>query len=170
MTSSADLEIIEHLNENLASVYRALGELASTLRDDAFVVGTHEMSRYFGDVVLQMREFTNAEPQPVNVIMTALRQCVERDATGAMLLYAMSMVVGPRLLVSLRDANEVLVLERARALCALAQDVTLRQVLAVATLVQGRAPIEEQAWQDDAREIVRLLEESGNVESFGISR
>jgi hypothetical protein len=48
--------------------------------------------------------------------------------------------------------------------------VTLRQVLAVATLVQGRAPIEEQAWQDDAREIVRLLEESGNVESFGISR
>ncbi len=170
MTSPDDLAIIEHVSGSLSSVYRALGELAPTLSDDAFVVATYEMSRNFGDVVLQMREYTNVEPTSVDVIDTALRQAVQRDVTGAMLLYAISMVVGPRLLVSLRDAQEVLVDERARALCAEAQDVTLRQVLAVGHLVRDRAPIEEQAWQDDAREIVALLEDSGNVESFGISR
>ena len=66
------------------------------------------MARAFGEVALSMREYTGSSPASAarRSFDAVLRHAWREDQTGALALYAMPMVVGPRLLVSLRDAHE----------------------------------------------------------------
>ena len=99
-------EMARHLLACYDTIYMVLGESAPTLTTDAYVVRTYEMGRAFGDLALEMRGHVAAtDDVPVPVLDAVLRHAVANDDSGAMLLYAMAMVVGPRLLVTLLDAR-----------------------------------------------------------------
>jgi hypothetical protein len=91
------------------------------------------------------------------------------DETGAMTLYAVAMVVGPRLLVSIRDAHELIDDPALGSLLDYAADVVVREILAVGEVARNQAPIEDSSWQDAARDLSDTLDSAGNAESFGVS-
>ena len=165
-------EIGEHVLACYDTIYIVLGESASILTNDSYVVRTYEMGRAFGELALELREYL-AEPvvEPIPIVDEVLRRAVESDVTGAMVLYAMAMVVGPRLLVSLLDARTALSNgEKLAELFSDASMVCVKEIRAAGEVAKAQAPIEDQEWQRVARELSRILDESGSAESLGISR
>lgn len=165
-------DVGEHLLSCFNAVYVHLGECAPTLRTDAYVVRVHEMSRSFGEIALLLREYVGRGAiTPLAVIGQVLDQAVANDPSGAMTLFAMALVVGPRLLVSLRDAREELGPDtELTAICERAAQVTVQQLLQIANATQHQEDIDDFQWQEGARSLTTMVEKAGNAESFGISR
>jgi len=163
---------VEHLLSCVDAVYRALGESAPRMSEDAYAVAVHEMSRSFGAVALAMRQYVGAsDVEPMPVILEVLDRALDADPTGAMTLFAIALVVGPRLLVSLRDARASLTGdEAATALLEHAAQVTVAQLLLIARVTQHQENIDDPAWQAAARGLTTTVEKAGNAESFGFSR
>jgi hypothetical protein len=162
---------LTHLLSCFDAVYRGLGESAPLLSGDANVVRVHEMSRSFGDVALEIREHLgDSTVEPLAVITHVLRQALVDDESGALTLYVMALVVGPRLLVSLRDAREALGEGETRTLMEHAAQVVVREVLSISDVAQNQQIIEDPLWQERARGLLTTVESAGNAESFGISR
>jgi hypothetical protein len=170
MTSSRDT--MEHLFSCFDAAYLVLGESAPTLTNDAFVIRTYEMARALGEVALSFREYLDEVTGPgLAPLEDVLRRAVRSDGSGAMVLFAMATVVGPRVLVSLRDARaEGALDESALALLDLASRVLVREIRAVGDVATKFPPIEDPAWQECARSLTTTLEAAGNAENFGTSR
>lgn len=164
-----DVDVVAHLGDCFDATYRGLGELAPLMSNDAFVVVTHEMSRSFGEVALSMREYTNQPLVPLPVISALLARSNTLDPSGTLTLYAVAMVIGPRLLVSLRDALEIVSEPRAREIFDEGQLVTVRQVRRVGELV-AEPGIDETSWLAGVRELGDMVEFGQNAESFGLFR
>ena len=165
-------EIAEHILACYDTIYIVLGESAPTLTNDAYVVRTYECARAYGELALELREHLG-EPfvEPVPVLEDVLRHAVAGDGSGALVLYAMAMVVGPRLLVSLLDARTALSNDpELLQLFSDASMVCVREIRATGEVAKDQAPIEDVAWQDLARELSATLDSAGNAESLGISR
>jgi hypothetical protein len=165
-------ETLEHLFSCVDTMYRVLGASAPNFTDDAYVVCTYESARALGEVALRFREYLGeVDPEPVPALADVLLEASGDDPTGAMSLYCLAMVAGPRVLVSLRDAREYVDLsEEELEVVNLASQVLLAQMYAVGEVAQRREPIEDEDWQRRARELTDRLEHAGNAESFGISR
>jgi hypothetical protein len=165
-------ETLEHLYSCFDTMYRVLGASAPSFSDDACVVRTYESARALGEVGLAFRErLGDVDPTPNGAIENVFVQAGGDDHTGALELYCLAMVVGPRVLVSLRDAREYVELdEDDRALLNRASQVLLREMHAVGEVAARRETIEDDAWQQRARDLADQLEITGNAESFGISR
>jgi hypothetical protein len=164
-------EIGEHLLACYDTIYIVLGECAPTLSNDVYVVRAYEMGRAFGELALELREYLG-EPdvEPFPILDQVLRRGVASDATGAQVLFAMAMVVGPRLLVSLLDARTALSDdEQLTDLFREASTVGVREIRATGEVAKGQSPIEDEEWQRVARELSATLDDAGNAESLGIS-
>jgi hypothetical protein len=165
-------EIAEHLLACYDTIYIVLGESAPTLSNDAYVVRTYESARAYGTLALELREYL-AEPAvtPFPTLDQVLRRAVAGDDTGALVLYAMAMVVGPRLLISLLDARTALDGDpRLTELFNGASMVCVREIRATGEVAKDQAPIEDLEWQSLARDLSATLDSAGNAESLGISR
>jgi hypothetical protein len=163
---------LEHLFSCFDTTYQVLGASAPNLTNDAYVVRTYEAARAMGDVALSLRGILDEVPStPVDALHDVLMESAVDDLSGAMLLFCLAMVVGPRLMVSLRDAREfdefdddaLRVLNEASA-------VVLAEILAVGAVAKTQGAIEDEHWQKQARGLARHLEEAGYADSFGISR
>jgi hypothetical protein len=167
---SDDRDVVAHLADCFDAAYQALGELAPLLSFDSYVVCVHEMSRSFGEVALSMREYTGRSAKPLGIVDAVLRQSWREDQSGALTLYTVAVLVGPRLLVSVRDALELVSDARARELCDQAQLVTVRLLRQVGDLPEPPVAPDAPQWQGAARDLAALVESSGNADSFGTSR
>jgi hypothetical protein len=168
-------ETLEHLLACVDAVYRGLGETAPRLTNDTYVVRVHEMGRSFGEVALALRtHLGDVDAAPLAVIAAVLERAARGDETGAMTLYTMAHVVGPRLLVSLRDAREApgdaAADPAVTQLLGFAAQVTLAQVLSIVDVTADQPHIDDPLWQEQARALVAMVEKAGNAESFGVSR
>jgi hypothetical protein len=165
-------ETLEHLFSCFDTMYRVLGASAPNFSDDAYVVRTYESARALGEVALRFREYLgDVDLDPISALAEVLVEAAADDSTGAMSLYCLAMVAGPRVLVSLRDAREYVDLSGEELeVVNLASQVLLAQMYAVGEVAQRRGPIEDEDWQRRARELADRLENTGNAESFGISR
>jgi hypothetical protein len=168
----SDREIAEHILGCYDTIYIVLGESAPTLTNDAYVVRTYETARAYGELALELREHVgDARVAPLPVLEGVLRDAVAGDGTGALVLYAMAMVVGPRLLVSLLDARTALSNDAdLRELFSDASMVCVKEIRATGEVAKDQAPIEDTDWQNLARELSSTLDSAGNAESLGISR
>lgn len=167
----ASRSTLTHLLSCFDAVYRGLGESAPLLSGDANAVRAYEMSRSFGEVALEIREhLDDATAEPLAIITHVLRQALSDDESGALTLYAMALVIGPRLLVSLRDAREELSDGVVRVLLEHASQVTVREVLSIGDVEQSVQITGDPLWQERARGLMTSVEAAGNAESFGISR
>ncbi len=165
-------EMARHLLACYDTIYRALGESAPTLTNDAYVVRTYEMGRAFGELALEMREFTGAVEVPsVGVLDAVLRHAVAYDDSGAMVQYAMAMVVGPRLLVTLVDARTTMTSdETLLALFNHGSQVVVAEVIATGEVAKNQAPIDDPSWQAAAFDLATTMDMAGHAESLGLSR
>jgi len=165
-------EIAEHLLACYDTIYMVLGEGAPTLSNDAYVVRTYETARAYGALALELREHLGeSTTAPIPVLDEVLRRALAGDDSGALALYAMAMVVGPRLLVTLLDARTALSPDP--SLTALFNDASMRcvkEIRATGEVAKDQAPIEDIEWQTLARDLSTTLDRSGNAESLGISR
>jgi hypothetical protein len=165
-------EIAEHLLACYDTIYIVLGESAPKLSNDAYVVCAYEAARVYGALALELREHLG-EPvvEPIRLLDEVLRRAVADDETGALVLYAMAMVVGPRLLVSLLDGRNAL--DNDPILTALFNDASMacvRAMRAFGEVAKDQAPIDDLEWQSLARDLATTLDLAGNAESLGISR
>jgi hypothetical protein len=165
-------EMARHLLACYDTIYMALGESAPTLTCDAYVVRTYEMGRAFGALALEMRAFTDdRDVSPIGVLDAVLRHALASDDSGAMVLYAMAMVVGPRLLVTLLDARANMTSdERLLAHFNHGSQVVVSEVLATGEAAKSQAPIDDPSWQAAAFDLATTLDMAGNAESLGLSR
>jgi hypothetical protein len=165
-------EMARHLLACYDTIYMALGESAPTLSTDAYVVRTYEMGRAFGALALEMRDYTElTNVAPIGVLDAVLRHAVANDDSGAMVLYAMAMVVGPRLLVTLLDARANMTSDATLlALFNHGSQVVVAEVLATGDVAKSQAPIDDPSWQAAAFDLATTLDMAGNAESLGLSR
>lgn len=162
---------LEHLFSCFDTTYQVLGASAPHLTDDAYAVRAYEAGRAMGDVALSLRTIlVDVSSNPLGALRDVLEASVADDLTGAMLLYCLAMVVGPRLMVSLRDAREFEELD-ADALRVLneASAVVLAEILAIGEVAKSQGTIDDERWQEQARGLARHLEEAGYADSFAIS-
>lgn len=152
------------------SMYAVLGAHAGRLSDDACTIRAHEAARAFGGVSHALHEYLGDHPRrPVVALEDVLRDALDSDETGAMVMYALASIVGPRVLVTVRDARELDALDAsAHALLSRASDVLVSEILAVSHLGERATTLVSDRWAPRARELTRRLEESGNAESFGL--
>ncbi len=159
---------LSHLASCCAAIYAVLGAGAPQLTDDAYVVCTYEMARAFGERSLEAQTQLGLDAlAPESVVDAVLRRALGVDESGAMVLYAMAMVIGPRLLISLRDAREVGAEGAYRAWLDATSVTTVAQMQSIAAVAKGREPINDPIWQASARELTETLESAGYGESFG---
>jgi hypothetical protein len=165
-------EIAEHILACYDTIYIVLGESAPSFTNDAYVIRTYESARAYGELALELREHLDATHVPsIPVVEDVLRRAAEGDASGALVLYAMAMVVGPRLLVSLLDARTALSPDaRLTELFADASMACVREIRATGEVAKDEAPIEDPEWLELARNLATTLDDVGNAESLGISR
>jgi hypothetical protein len=165
-------EIGQHLLACYDTIYIVLGESAPALTNDAYVVRAYETARAYGELALEMREhLDDPDVAPLPVLDDVLRHAVAGDASGALVLYAMAMVVGPRLLVTLLDARAALTNESALTeLSNHASMVCVKEIRATGEVAQDQAPIDDIEWQALARALSETFDAAGNAESLGLSR
>ena len=165
-------EIAAHLLACYDTIYIVLGESAPSFSNDAYVVRSYEMARAYGELALELREHLGgSDVVPIAVLEGVLRDAVAGDGTGALLLYAMAMVVGPRLLVSLLDARNSL--SNDPDLTELFSDASMacvKEIRATGEVAKDQEPIEDLRWLALARGLAETLENAGNAESLGLSR
>jgi hypothetical protein len=163
---------LEHLFSCFDTTYQVLGASAPNLTNDAYVVRTYEAGRAMGEVALALRTILGeVSGEPLEALSDVLRGSVADDLSGAMLLFCLAMVVGPRLMVSLRDAREFEEFDDdALAVLNEASAVVLAEILAVGAVAKSQGTIDDEHWQERARGLARHLEEAGYADSFGISR
>lgn len=162
--------VVAHLLALFDGVYYALGHAAPTLSNDAYVICVHDLSRIFGEVALELRSIDNDEVTgPWPIVEGVLSAAHHNDETGAMLLYAMSMVVGPRILVSLLDARTVVDSEELRTTFDAASQRVVSSIHAIGEVARHQPVIDDEAWQLAARDLSEMLEMAGHAESFGIT-
>jgi hypothetical protein len=170
--TSTNREIAEHILACYDTIYIVLGESAPNFTNDAYVVRTYETARAYGALALELREHLGAVPvATIPVLEGVLREAGIGDDTGALVLYAMAMVVGPRLLVSLLDARTGL--SHDVALTELFSDasmVCVREIRATGEVAKDQEPIEDPEWLKLARSLAETLDRAGNAESLGLSR
>jgi len=155
-----------HLATLYDALYLSLGEAAPRATHDAFVVRLHEASRTFGALALELRDAdVIADPLVVAIIANSMAE----DETGALTLYALAMVLGPRLLVSLREYLEDETDESRRQTLRHGSDLVVGEILAVGDVVAGEDPRDDPAWADAARALVDVLDAAGMAESLGQS-
>jgi hypothetical protein len=104
-------------------------------------------------------------------MQSVLVDALANDLSGAMVLFCFTVVVAPRLLVSLRDAREQVELsDGALVVLNSASQVLIREMFAAGDVAKSEGVIEDRHWQEFARGLSETLEKNGNAESFGISR
>jgi len=165
-------EIAAHLLSCFEAIYLVLGESAPKMLDDAYVIRSYETARAYGELALATRAYLgDADVPPLALLEAVLRFAVGADESGAMAMFAMSVAVGPRLLVSLLDARGAITDDpELLAILERASQVGVAQIRAIGDAASTRPPIEDLAWQNAARDLVNTLETAGSAESLGISR
>ncbi len=158
---------LAHLGSCFAALYRVLGESAPRFEDDASVVRAYEASRAFGELTLATRDAIDRPVEPLDVLADVLGRAVADDPSGRLALYCLAVVVGPRLLVSLRDARGV-VEESAAALLDDASNLVVSEIVAIRDLAGAPGERDAATGPGAARALGEALDDAGYADSLGV--
>ena len=173
--------ITGHLLACLDECYRTLGSLAPLIEDDATVVVVFETARRFGTLTLALREHLahrgGVDPTisivPVPLVGEALTDAFTADPSGFVLLFTLSTVVAPKLLVSLRDAGMALNDVNAGPLreeLATASGVIVSVLRQIGEFARSRSTADVDLWRATASDLESRFAQAGYGESFGLGR
>lgn len=148
-------------------LYLGLGEAAPALEGDAATIALYESSREVGAAALAWRERLDAGPAtPRAAVAGTLAEAARLDPSGRLALAAMTSLVGPRVLVTLRDLREEGDLdEAARAASSVASDAVVAAIWRCARAAERLGP-GDPAGAEGFAALARRLEAEGFGESF----
>ena len=159
--------VATHLLACVHALYRHWGECAPSFTNDTYTVCAYEGARRFGEVSLAWRAaLGDVTPGRVVAVDEVLARA-SADSTGTMSLYAVAVVVGPRLLVSARDAQALVRSDVWVELLNDTADATVAVMHRVQDAMQRCAPLVDDEWQARARGLADALEASGMAETLG---
>ena len=143
----ASREALEHLYSCFDAIYRVLGASApNSHQRRATSCGPTRArgpsARWRSSSASTSARYPRRRWTPIHA---TLLEAVADDLSGAMLLYCLVVVVGPRLLVSLRDARALDLDDAARAVLNAASDALVAEMLAAGEVAKTGAPIEDRA-------------------------
>jgi hypothetical protein len=168
--------VAAHLGACFDGLYRGLGAVAPTFTEDAHVVLAYELSRTFGecrhgfDELGAHRAAASVAPRPtVSEIEACLVRSATLDPTGALSLFAVASVIGPRLLVSLRDVAAAATEPTDGPLARRAREGATALVGAMHRigLVARASSADEGWWREAAADLEAPFARAGYAESFG---
>jgi hypothetical protein len=162
-------EVLAHLASCFAAPYRVLGERAGSFDDDGAVVRAYEAARAFGELTLAARERLGEAAEPLASVAAVLERAAAEDPSGRLALYCVAVVVGPRLLVSLRDAR-ALVDADAHDLLDHASDLVVAEIVAIRDLAGSRPSDGDALSPRAARALGEALDAAGFTDSLGVGR
>ncbi len=153
----------------LDGLYRGLGEAAPRAGEDAAAVALYEAARAVGGAALAWRGRLGDEPaEPLAAIVEVFGAAAGLDPSGRLSLAVATSLVGPRVLVSLRDAREepgeVPLDDGGRAASSVASDAVVAAIRRCARAAEGLDGGEEGA--DGFAALARRLDLDGYGESF----
>ena len=155
---------------NLSAVYGALyqvfGRAPPTVSNDGAVDRLYDVAVRSGKRCHELREGGVTIDRPLPVVVAGAEAATE-ESSGALALYFFSMVVAPRLLVSLRDARYAEPAEPWRAWLDGAANELVEMVNAVAESAKTMTAIDDEAFVARARDLRQLVDGAGFSESFG---
>ncbi len=149
---------VEHVASLVTGVHQGLEREVPHLEHGPYVICLSRAARAYAELSVQF------DPAPAHPVVTEILARAGAEPSGALALYAFSVVIGPRLLVSLVDLGPLDARFEAVA------EVTRRQLRACAGLASHPGSIDEPGFAVAARSLVRLAEQTGNAESFVLSR
>lgn len=155
-----------HLASLYDGLYLSLAQAAPRASLDGVVVRLHESSRAFGALALELRR-NDENVAPDALVTSVIENSLDHDETGSLTLYALSMVIGPRLLVSLRDYLEDESDGSRRVVLSHGSDVVIGEIRAVGVTMAREVPRDDAPWATAARAIVDTFDEAGMAESLG---
>jgi hypothetical protein len=155
----------EHLASIYDALYLTLGEGAPRVTSDECVVRLHETSRSFGELVRELRGDEDVVPDAV--VAAVITDAAAADESGLLMLYAWAMVLGPRLLVTLRDylVHESDVARR--EVVGRGGDRVVSEIWAASRTLARLAPRDDTPWARTARALAEGLDRAGMAESLG---
>ena len=167
-----------HLAGCFAELYESLGQVSTSLEDDAFVVAVFEFARRCGDLRQEFlalrahRAGANASlaQRRLTVIGESVAASVAEDPSGALTLYVVTSVLGPRLLISLRDVAALATGPGEgplRETCQEAASVLIAHSRYIGEIARVQAPQLAAPWHAAARRLEALVTQAGYGESFG---
>ena len=171
-------QVAGHLANCFGALYRSLGVVAPLVEDDTVMVALFEAARRFGDVrqsFLHLRAHrdggvTRDAPRDLLVIEEVVSASLGEDRSGALTAYVVAMVLGPRLLISLRDVSESCT-EAAeqplREACQFAANVLVSQSRNFADVVRDDEARDDESWRRAANRLTAVVSQAGYSESFG---
>ena len=154
-----------HLAPIYEALYSSLGRVAPQASWDAAVVRLHEASRAFGELSLEIRDGGDVDAN--SLVTGLLTDSLSQDQTGALTLYALAMVVGPRLLVTLRDYLQVETHEDRRPVLVHGSDIVVLEIRRVGAMMGHRESPDDPQWTSAARAMAQRLDGIGWAESLG---
>lgn len=118
MSSSLSIEQIEQraaaFDGCFTSLYEVIGDRCRFVSDDAITIALHVFARECGEWSARFRDLgphrAGATPQAVPAradLAELLRKGFDRDETGTLVLYAITVEIIPPLLIALRDAAQL---------------------------------------------------------------
>ncbi|HQU26972.1 MAG TPA: hypothetical protein PLS29_08085 [Acidimicrobiales bacterium] len=157
------------LLEVLDGLYRGLGEAAPRAGEDAAAVALYEAARTVGAATLAWRERLGDEPAaPLAAIVETFEAAAGLDPSGRLGLAVATSLVGPRVLVSLRDLREEPgedpLDDGGRSASATASDAVVAAIWRCARAAGALA--REGEGPDGFAELARRLDDDGYGESF----
>jgi hypothetical protein len=159
--------VLAHLASCFVALYRSLGAAAGSFSDDAAVVRSYESARAFGELALALRTRLGEGSEPLEPLTRVLESAVRDDPSGRLALTCLAVVVGPRLLVSLRDARGV-VDEGDRGFIDHASDLVVSEIVAIRDLAATREDLGAGPGPRALHAFNEALDDAGYAESFGV--
>ncbi len=156
----------------LDGLYRGLGEVAPRAGEDGAAVALYEAARMVGEAALAWRERLGDGPAaPLAVIVETFEAAAGLDPSGRLSLAVATSLVGPRVLVSLRDAREepgdAPLGEGGRVASAVASDAVVAAIWRCARAAESpEAGADPLVGADGFAALARRLDGDGYGESF----
>ncbi|NNN02595.1 MAG: hypothetical protein HKL87_01150 [Acidimicrobiaceae bacterium] len=147
------------------ALYEGLARASQSVYDEGVCVRLFVASRVLGALALEARG--SGEVVPHEVVTATLEHALSEDEEGYFTLYVFTMVIGPRLLVSLRDDLERGVDEPTAEAWAAASDAVIGQMNAISAFLRRRSAPETPSWAPAARALVDTLESAGYSDHLG---
>ena len=173
--------------ENVASflahccdaIYAALAVNAAKLDDDRCVIAAHELARVMGQHREQFDDLVrpnsqrdmSTSPRVGDTISRAFGDAANQDHSGLLTAYVVTMLVGPKFLITLRDVVEISVGSSngpLRQRAQLTASVLLGHMHAFGEAARHLAGLDEDEFRQLSSKLDNLFSQAGYAESFGI--
>lgn len=156
----------EHLSGLYGALYQELGQRAPTFTNDSLAVRGYELARAFGERVIELRAL-DVVASPSTLVAAMLEHATLEEPSGAITLFAVTMLLSPRLLVWLRDLAATPLTPGQEVVVATGQSFLVTSMHESGSILASQPPLENEQFSLIAQSLLEMLVAAGWDEHLG---